>query len=83
MEESQLIEKLKLTKVLLTKAHTDLENKNITLDAEMEKLKAIQVSTKKTIPGTKDVSNVKQEQIETNNKEKKKLFKFPANISLG
>ena len=72
MEESQLIGELKLTKELLTKAHIDLdlENKNNALDAEMEKVKASQVSTK-TVSGTKDVLNVKQEQIETKNKDKK------------
>ena len=76
MEESQLIEELKLTKELLTKAHKDLENKNNALDAEMEKVKASQLSTK-TVPVTNYVSNGKQEQIETNNKEKKTTISIP------
>ena len=76
VEESQLIEELKLTKELLTKAQKDIENKNNSLDAEMEKVKASQFSTK-TLPGTNYVSNVKQEQIETNDKDKKKTIPIP------
>ena len=76
VEESQLIEELKLTKELLTKAHKDLENKSNALDAEMEKVKASQFSTK-TVPGTNYVSNVKHEKIETNDKDKKKTIPIP------
>ena len=76
MEESQLIEELKLTKEQLTKAHKDLENKNNAIDAEIEKVKESQVSSK-TVSERKDVLNVKQEQIETNNEDNKISIHIP------
>ena len=45
VEESELVEELKLTKGLLTKAHQDLENKTNAIDSELEKVEINEVST--------------------------------------
>ena len=59
LEESKTVEELKATKELLTKAHQDLETKTNALEAEVEKVKANNVSTQ-TVSKVNDVSNVKQ-----------------------
>ena len=68
-EESALVEELKLTKEMLTKAHQELENKTKALDAELEKVKVNEVSTK-TASAKSKVSNVKNKEILAYNKEK-------------
>ena len=67
--EAKLVEELKSTKRLLTKAHQDLEAKNNALNAEIKKVKASEVSTL-TVSPIKQVSNVKQEENEAYNGEK-------------
>ena len=44
IEESMLVEELKITKVLLTKAQEDLQTKTNALNAELEKLRLSEVS---------------------------------------
>ena len=68
VKESILVEELKLTKELLTKAHQDLETKTNELDAELEKMNASEV-TVETVSKINKVSKVKQED---NIKEKKR-----------
>ena len=46
VEKSKLVEKLQSIKGLLSKAQQDLENKNNALNAELEKLKVSEISTK-------------------------------------
>ena len=58
VEESELVEELKLTKGLLTKAHQDLENKTNALYAELENVEINEVS-KQTDPEIYEFSNVK------------------------
>ena len=68
VKESILVEELKLTKELLTKAHQDLETQTNELDVQLEKEKVCDV-TVKTVPKINKVLKVKQED---NIKEKKK-----------
>ena len=65
LEESKTVEELKATKEVLTKAYQDLQTKTNALEAEVEKVKSNNVSTQ-TVSTINDVSNVKQEHIETN-----------------
>ena len=71
VKESILVEELKLTKELLTKAHQNLETKTNELNEELEKVKVREVTTE-TVPKMNKVSRVKQEDSEDNIKEKKK-----------
>ena len=68
-EESKLVEELKVTKDQLTKAHQDLETKSNALKEELEKVKAMEISTQ-TISDTNEFSDVKQEVSEIHVKEK-------------
>ena len=61
VKESVLVEELKLTKELLAKAHQDLVTKTNDLDAQLEKVKASEV-TAETVPKIKKVPKVKQEE---------------------
>ena len=99
-EESNLVEELKFTKALLTKAHQDLETQTIRLNAQLEKeasavskqtvFQPNEVSTQtvyqmnevstQRVSEVIEVSNVKQEESEANNEEKK--ISYPANISI-
>ena len=49
VKESDLVEELKLTKELLTKAHKDLETKTNELNSELEKVK-VRKATTHTVP---------------------------------
>ena len=71
LKDSILVDELKLTKELLTKAHQDLETKTNELYAELEKVRVSEVTTK-TVPKINKVSKVKQEEKEENIKEKKR-----------
>ena len=71
LEESKLVEELKLSKVLVTKAQQDLETKTSALNSELEKVKVITASTQ-TVSDCKEVLNVKQEESKTSNEEKQK-----------
>ena len=73
-EESKLVEELKMTKSLLTKAHEDLETKTNALNAEIEKVRVVEVSTQSN-PNIKEVLNVKEEEHETH--DAKKLKEIP------
>ena len=64
-----MVDKLKVTKELLTKAQQDLESKTNELDAEVEKVKVCEVSTQ-TVSEIYNISNMKQEEVEANNEEK-------------
>ena len=68
LEESKLVEKLKLSKFLVTKAQQDLETKTRELNSELEKVKVITASTQ-TVSDFKEVLNIKQEKSQTSNKE--------------
>ena len=63
IEESMLVEELKITKVLLTKAQEDLQTKTNALNAELDKLRLSEVSPQ---TGNKitEVSNMKEEETE-------------------
>ena len=71
LKGSILVEELKQTKEMLTKAHQDLETKTNELNAELEKVKVNEVTTK-TVPKINKVLKVKQEENEEIIKEKKK-----------
>ena len=72
-EESRLVEELKITKALLTKAHEELEIKTNKLEAELEKVRISEVSTQ-TGPKIKEVPTVKEEENKTHNEEKLKTI---------
>ena len=78
VEESVLVEELKLTKELLTKAHQYLETKTNEVNAELEKVKVREVTTQ-TVPKINKVLKVKKEDSEDNIKEEKKK-KYLADI---
>ena len=65
VEESMLVEELKLTKGLLDKAHQDLEAKTNDLDAELRKVRegVSSVSTQ-TVSSINKVSDMKEEKAE-------------------
>ena len=65
VEESMLVEELKLTKGLLDKAHQDLEAKTNDLDAELRKVRegVSSVSTQ-TVSSINKVSDMKEETTE-------------------
>ena len=65
VEESKLVKELEITKELLIKAQEDLEIKTIALDAELHKVGVGEVSTQ-TVSKLNEVSNVKQEEFDTN-----------------
>ena len=67
MKEYILVEELKQTKELLTKAHQDLETKTNELNVELEKIKVKEV-TAETVPKINKVLKVKQEDSEDNTK---------------
>ena len=80
VQETKLVEELKVTKELLTKAQQDLVAKTNALDAELGKVKVSEVSTQ-TGSDINEVPIVKEEACEAN-KEKKKtntLQIFPYN----
>ena len=60
VEESMVIEELKVTKELLSKANQDLDAKSNELDAQLEKVRMTEVSTQ-------TVSSVKHEEKEAQN----------------
>ena len=72
VQETKLVEELKVTKDLLTKAQQDLVAKTNALDAELGKVKVSEVSTQ-TGSDINEVPIVKEEACEAN-KEKKKLI---------
>ena len=65
VEESKLVEELEITKELLIKAQEDLEIKTNALDAELQKVGVEEVWTQ-TVSKLNEVSNVKQEEFDTN-----------------
>ena len=65
VEESKLVEELEITKELLIKAHEDFEIKTNALDAELQKVGVEEVWTQ-TVSKLNEVSNVKQEEFDTN-----------------
>ena len=73
VEESMLVEELKLTKGLLDKAHQDLEAKTNDLDAELNKVRegVSSVSTQ-TVSTMNEVADMKQEETEAHIEAKNK-----------
>ena len=75
IDESMLVEELKLSKELLNKAHQDLETKTNVLNTELEKLKVSKTWTQ-TVSDSNEVSDVKQKESKNYITEKKEAIPF-------
>ena len=73
IDESMLVEELKLSKELLNKVNQDLETKKNALNTELEEPKVSKAWTQ-TVSDSNEVSDVKTEESKTNIKEKKKAI---------